>query len=185
MRKGQIFSLVMLVMVIILAIAFLSFAQFGYGQIPPAKPKIAVWKITRLIAEPQCYRKPEPGSPDFIYTIKAEFVASPSLLSPGDLVIEGKYESNYETTTKPPLNISSATKTWTPGTSGDILWNGDKIRVTKVSKWCFRITKSDCHISYKVDGVTPVKITLMAHTYVGTVKKFTDTKTLVINPCKK
>lgn len=184
MKKERVF---LRVLVMFLAIALLGFAQFSYGQIPPVKPGIAIWKITKLIAKPSCYKKPEPGSPDFIYTIKAEFVASPSTLPPGDLIIEAKYVSNYETTTKPPLNISSATKTWTPGTSGDILWNGDKIRITKVNNWYFRLTKPDCHISHKVDGVTPVKITLMAHTYFGpgAGKTKIDIKTLLINPCKK
>lgn len=107
MKKVRIF---LWALVMVVAVSFLSFSQFFYEQIPPPKPKIAIWKITRLIAEPSCYKKPEPGSPDFIYTIKAEFSASPGSLPPGDLIIEGKYESNYETTTKPPLNISSATK---------------------------------------------------------------------------
>jgi hypothetical protein len=162
---------------------FILVSQLTYGQ--PPKTKVALWKITKFTAEPSCYKKPEPGSPDFIYTIKAEFVASPRTFPSGDLVIERKYKSNYENTSKPELNISKATRTWTPGTSGDIDWDGDKVRITKVNNWSYRLTKSDCHVSHKVDGITPIKITLIAHTYSGLGKISTDMKLLVIEPCKK
>ncbi len=94
--------------VLVVALAFLGSVQFSYGQ--PQKPgvlfpkpkDVAIWKMTKLQAEPSCYRKPPMRGPDFIYKVTVEFKATPSSLLPGDLVINAKYESNYETTTKPP-----------------------------------------------------------------------------------
>ncbi len=112
--------------VLVVALAFLASVQFCYGQLskpgaPFPKPKdFAIWKITKMEAEPKCYKKPAMRGPDFIYKVTVEFKGTPSSLLPGDLVIEGKYVSNYETTTKPPLNLTAATRTWTPGTTGTV-----------------------------------------------------------------
>ncbi len=82
------------------------------------------------------------------------------------------------------MNLTNATRTWAPGTTGTLTWDGEPITVTKVSERDFKLVKPDCHLSWKVDEVTPLKITGIAHTYVGTMKKSTDTKLLTINPCK-
>ncbi len=178
------------ILVLTVAITFLGNAQFSYGQppkpgVPSPKPKdVAIWKITKMAANPSCYKKPAKDAPDFIYEVRVEFKATRAALSPGDLVIEAKYVSNYETTTKPPLNLTDATRTWALGTAGTIAWGADTIKVTKVTQSHFILVKPDAHVSWKVDGVTPLKITGIAHTYVGTVKRSTDTKLLTINPCK-
>jgi len=153
------------------------------GIIKPSRPKgVAFWKITTIATEPKCYKTPAPGGPDFLYTITVEFKASPSSLPPGGLVIEAKYESNIETVVKPHLNLTDATKTWGLGTSGTILWDGDKIGVVKVNSRNFIIKKTDCHIGPKVKGDT--KTIIKTYTAEPTGMRLADTKTLIFGPCK-
>lgn len=181
MKNRRIF---LWILVMACIITFIGNASFSFGQSEKAKKDVANWKITYMKSEPACYKKPAQGAPDFIYTITVEFKAAPHSLPPGDLVIEATYVSNYETTAKPPLNLSEATRTWASGTTSTIAWGADNIKVTRVTAYHFILVKPDCHVSWKVDGVTPLKITGTSHTYAGTLKKFTDTKVLTIGPCK-
>lgn len=146
--------------------------------------RIAVWKITKLYAEPPCYKKPEVGGPDFIYKLIAEIKAEPTAMPLNELVIEGKFVSNYESIAAPPLNLSKATETWMPGTTDYVLWNGEKIKVTKVSRSEYKIIKEDCHVSYKVDGTSPLIIVMVAHTVKGLKTVNSHSRTLYIKPCK-
>ena len=145
--------------------------------------KTADWKITSLKADPKCYQTSPTSAQDFIYTILVEFKAVPASRAPGDLVVEAQYVSNIETVTKPPINLSELTRTWSSGASDIILWGGDKIEVRKVSQLHFMVKKPDCHIGPRVVGDT--KTIVKANTKDPSGMRLTDTKTLVFGPCQR
>ena len=152
--------------------------------VPPSKPYIAIWTITNMRAEPNCYKKPGKEASDFIYELEVEFSATPHSLLPGDLVIEAKYVSNYDKTVKAPMNVADATGAWSRGTTRDIVWGAEIVKITKVTPYHFILINPFCHVSSKVDGRTPLKITGIAHTFIRTGKIHSDRRVLRVNACK-
>jgi hypothetical protein len=159
-------------------------SQWSAVTVPSSKRHIAIWTITSMRAKPNCYKRPAKEASDFIYELEVEFQATPHSLLPGDLVIEAKYVSNYETTVKAPMNVADATGTWSRGTTRDLVWGADIVKVTKVTPYHFALSIPFCHVSWKVDGRTPLKITGIAHTFTRTGKNHTDKRVLRVNPCK-
>jgi len=150
------------------------------GKIPD---KNANWTITRLESIPKCYTPPKPRQPEFNYILKFEFKSLPEAIQENILVISGKYVSNKETSSKPPLDLSALAAAWGDGGTFSIDWDGDEFILKKVNSQHFILTKNDAKLGPDIEG--DIIIIVQAQSKDGCGVYYTDNKKLVIKPCLK